>query len=114
MHAHSAESRRRRAVVGAAAGFALIVLVFSFPFSTLLSQHRQLTAAAAQLATVRQENHQLQVQQKQLSSKTEIERRVRRSSSSSPAPAANLDRRQGRPSATPVTNRSSRRPVHRT
>lgn len=77
MHARSAESRRRRAVIGAAAGFALIVLVFSFPFSTLLSQHRQLTAAAAQLATVRQENHQLLVQEKQLSSKTEIERRAR-------------------------------------
>ena len=77
VHAHSDESRRRRAVMGAAAGFALIVLIFSFPFSTLLSQHRQLTAAAAQLATVRQENHQLLVQEKQLGSKTEIERRAR-------------------------------------
>jgi cell division protein FtsB len=77
MHARSAESRRRRAVMGAAAGFALVVLVFSFPFTTLLSQHRQLTAADAQLATVRQENHQLLVQEKQLSSKTEIERRAR-------------------------------------
>ena len=77
VHARSAESRRRRTVVGVAAGFALLVLVFSFPFSTLLSQHRQLTADAAQLATVQQENHQLREQEKQLSSKTEIERRAR-------------------------------------
>ncbi len=77
MHARTVESRRRRAVVGAAAGLALIVLVFSFPFSTLLSQHRQLTAAASQLSALRQENHQLLEQKKQLSSKTEIERRAR-------------------------------------
>lgn len=77
MHPRSAESRRRRTVVGAAAGLAMIILVVSFPLSTLLSQHRQLTAAAAQLATVRQENRQLREQEKQLSSKTEIERRAR-------------------------------------
>jgi cell division protein FtsB len=76
-HAPSAEVRRRRTVVGVAAAIAVVVMAFSFPFSTLLSQHRQLSAAAAQLAAVRQENRQLLKQEKQLSSKAEIERRAR-------------------------------------
>ncbi len=53
------------------------MLVFSFPFSTLISQHRELSAAATQLAQVRQVNRQLTEQEKQLSSKAEIERRAR-------------------------------------
>lgn len=73
----SPESRRRRVTVGVAAAFALVVLVFSFPFSTLVSQHRELSAAATQLAEVRQVNRQLTEQEKQLSSKAEIERRAR-------------------------------------
>jgi cell division protein FtsB len=76
-HARSAEVRRRRVVVGAAAGFATVVLAVSFPFTTLFSQHRQLTAAAAQLAAVRQQNRQLLEQEHQLGSKAEIERRAR-------------------------------------
>ncbi len=71
------ESRRRRVVVGAAAVVATFVLAIGFPFSALLSQHRQLSAAAAQLSSVRRENQQLSLQAQQLSSKTEIERRAR-------------------------------------
>jgi cell division protein FtsB len=77
LHARSAEVRQRRIVVGAAAAFAVVVLAVSFPFSTLLSQHRQLSAVATQLAGVRQESRQLLEQEKQLGSKTEIERRAR-------------------------------------
>lgn len=73
----SPEARKRRVTVGVAAAFALVVLFFSFPFSTLISQHRELSAAAAQLAQARQENQQLAKQEKQLSSKAEIERRAR-------------------------------------
>jgi hypothetical protein len=64
-------------VVGAAGAFSALVLMISFPFSTLLSQHRQLSAAATQLAAVRHQNQQLLVQEHQLGSKTEIERRAR-------------------------------------
>ncbi|HLH27833.1 MAG TPA: septum formation initiator family protein, partial [Acidimicrobiales bacterium] len=76
-HPRSAEARRRRVVLGSAAAFSGLILLVGFPFSTLLSQHRQLSAAAAQLQGVRHQNHELRIQERQLSSKAEIERRAR-------------------------------------
>ncbi len=60
-----------------AAAFAVAVLATNFPFSTLLSQHRQLSAAAAQLHQVQSANRALSEQNQQLNSTTEIDRLAR-------------------------------------
>lgn len=54
-----------------------MVLATSFPFSALLAQHKELSAAAAQLSRVRQENSLLVEQEHQLSSTAEIQRLAR-------------------------------------
>jgi cell division protein FtsB len=60
-----------------AALFAVGVLVIGFPLSGLLSQHHQLSAAAAQLNQLRTQNRKLTAQQRQLNSKPAIERLAR-------------------------------------
>jgi len=70
-------TRRSRIPVALAAAFALAVLATNFPFSTLLSQHRQLSAAAAQLHQVQSSNRALSEQNQQLNSTAEIDRLAR-------------------------------------
>jgi len=70
-------TRRSRIPVALAAAFALAVLATNFPFSTLLSQHRQLSAAAAQLHQVQSANRALTEQDQQLNSTAEIDRLAR-------------------------------------
>lgn len=69
--------RRNRVPVALAAVVAAVVLGTSFPLSTLLSQHHQLSAAAAQLRQVQSENRSLTEQQNQLNSQTAIDRLAR-------------------------------------
>ena len=57
--------------------FALAVLATNFPFSTLLAQHRQLSAAAAQLHQAQSANQALSEQNQQLNSTAEIDRLAR-------------------------------------
>ncbi len=57
--------------------FAVAVLATSFPLAGLLSQHRQLSAAAAQLSELRRTNRALAEQQRQLNSKADIQRLAR-------------------------------------
>ncbi len=56
---------------------ALVILVVGFPASTLWAQHRQLSAASAQLTELEHQNRVLAEQQHQLSSNTEIARLAR-------------------------------------
>lgn len=70
-------TRRRRIPVALAALFAVVVLVLGFPLGALLSQHQQLSSAAAQLGQLQSENRMLSEQQQQLNSKAEIERLAR-------------------------------------
>ncbi len=70
-------TRRSRIPVALAAAFAVAVLATNFPFSTLLSQHRQLSAAAAQLHQIQSANRALSEQNQQLKSTTEIDRLAR-------------------------------------
>jgi cell division protein FtsB len=63
--------------VALAAIFAVAVLVTSFPLSSLLSQHRALSAADAQLAAVRHEDRSLAQQEQDLNSKTAVDRLAR-------------------------------------
>ena len=60
--------RRRRIPVAVAGFFALAVLATSFPLAGLLSQHHQLSAAAAQLEQVQREDRALAEQQHALNS----------------------------------------------
>jgi cell division protein FtsB len=60
-----------------AAVVALIVVGTSFPAAALLSQHRQVASATAQLNQLRHQNLLLTEQQQQLNSKTEIGRLAR-------------------------------------
>jgi len=53
---------------------AVAVLATSFPLTVLLGQHRQLSAAAAQLSQLRHENALLSEQQQQLNSNAEVKR----------------------------------------
>jgi type II secretory pathway pseudopilin PulG len=53
---------------------ALVVLATSFPLTVLLGQHRQLSAAAAQLSQLHHENALLAEQQQQLNSNAEVKR----------------------------------------
>ncbi len=57
--------------------FAALVLIAGFPAASLLSQHHQLSAEAAQLSQLRQDNGQLARQENALNSKTEINRLAR-------------------------------------
>jgi cell division protein FtsB len=70
-------ARRHRVPVAAAAVFALVLLATSFPLAGLLSQHRQLSAAAAQLSQLRHTNRSLAEQQRQLNSPTAIQHLAR-------------------------------------
>jgi cell division protein FtsB len=63
--------------VALAAAFALAVLATNFPLTTLLSQHRQLSAEAAQLHQVQSSNRALSEQNQQLNSTAEIDRLAR-------------------------------------
>lgn len=69
--------RRNRIPVVLGAVFALAVIGTSFPFSTLLSQHRELSAEAAQLRQVQSDNRLLAEQDRQLSSSAEVDRLAR-------------------------------------
>lgn len=60
-----------------AAAFALAVLATNFPLPTLLSQHHQLSAEAAQLHQVQSSNRSLSEQNQQLNSTAEIDRLAR-------------------------------------
>ena len=73
----SATTRRRRIPLAVGMLVALAVLGTSFPWSALLSQHGQLSAAAAQLHTLTSENQLLAEQEQQLNSKAEIDRLAR-------------------------------------
>ncbi len=73
----SADTRRNRVPLAVAAFCALVVLVVGFPAATLLTQHRQLSAASAQLHQVVQDDKRLGEQEKALDSKTEINRLAR-------------------------------------
>jgi cell division protein FtsB len=63
--------------VALAATFALAVLATNFPLPTLLSQHHQLSAEAAQLHQVQSSNRALSEQNQQLNSTAEIDRLAR-------------------------------------
>ena len=52
----------------------MVVLASSFPLTVLVGQHRQLSAAAAQLSRLRHENSLLAEQQQQLNSNAEVKR----------------------------------------
>jgi cell division protein FtsB len=69
--------RRRRIPVALAAVFAAAVLATSFPISAIFSQHRQLSAASAQLHQLQDENRSLAEQQHQLNSKVAINEMAR-------------------------------------
>lgn len=64
--------RRSRIPVAVAGVFALAVLATSFPLAGLLSQHHQLSAAAAQLQQVQRDNRSLTEQQRALNSNAAI------------------------------------------
>jgi cell division protein FtsB len=70
-------TRRNRIPVAVAAVFALVVLAAAFPASTLISQHRQQAADAAELHQLQHENQLLAAQQRALDSKAEINRLAR-------------------------------------
>lgn len=63
----SLQRRRARALLVAAAIFAAIVLATSFPVSTLLSQHKQLSSTTQQVSTLEQQNKALNEEAEQLS-----------------------------------------------
>ena len=69
--------KRNRLPVLLAAVIALVILGTSFPFTDLLHQHRQLSAEAAQLSALRQQNQLLAEQERQLGTSAEIERLAR-------------------------------------
>jgi len=73
----SAETRRNRMPVALGAAAAAVVLVTSFPLSVLLGQHRQLSAAASQLSSIRHQNNLLAEQRQQLNSDAEVKRLAR-------------------------------------
>jgi cell division protein FtsB len=75
--AHRRRRQARRIPVVVAAVIALTIVATSFPLSALLTQHRQLAAAASQLAQVRHQNTLLAEQEQQLNAKTEIQRLAR-------------------------------------
>ena len=56
---------------------AALILVTSFPLTSLLDQHRQLSAAAAQLSSLQHQNSLLAEQQQQLNTNTEVKRLAR-------------------------------------
>jgi TolA-binding protein len=66
-----------RLPMGVAAVIALVVLATSFPFSDLLTQHRQVAAEAAQLSQLQHQNAQLAQKRHQLSSDAEVQRLAR-------------------------------------
>jgi cell division protein FtsB len=70
-------TRRNRIPVAVAAVFALVVLAAAFPAATLISQHRQQAADAADLRQLQHSNQQLAEQRRALESKTEIGRLAR-------------------------------------
>ena len=76
-HGPSLPARRTRLTVGVAAVFTLILLATSFPLSGLLSQHRQLSAAATQLNQLRRTNRSLTEHEHQLNSKAAIQQLAR-------------------------------------
>jgi len=63
--------------VAVAGLFALAVLATSFPLAGLLSQHRQLSAAAAQLEQVQRDNRALAEQQRALNSNQAVNQLAR-------------------------------------
>jgi cell division protein FtsB len=69
--------RRRRIPVAVAGLFALAVLATSFPLAGLLSQHRQLSAAAAQLQQVQRDNRALAEQEHALNSNQAVNQLAR-------------------------------------
>jgi hypothetical protein len=56
---------------------AMVLLATSFPLSTILTQHHQMSAAAAQLSELQHENEQLAEQRGQLNSPLAIQRLAR-------------------------------------
>ena len=70
----AAETRRKRVPLALAAVAAVVILATSFPATVLFGQHRQLSAAAAQLTQLRHENALLSEQQQQLNSTAEVKR----------------------------------------
>ncbi len=72
-----AAARKARRPVVLAACFAAFVVATNFPFASLFSQGRQLSAATAQLAQLRHQNSLLAEQQQQLSNQTEVRRLAR-------------------------------------
>ena len=68
------ETRRNRVRLGVAAVIALAIMVTSFPLTVLYNQHRQLSAAAAQLSQLKHQNALLAEQHQQLDSNAEVKR----------------------------------------
>ncbi len=73
----SPADRRRRIPLAVAALCAVVILATSFPLAGLFSQHRQLSAAAAQLDQLQRANRSLARQQHLLSSKAAVQRLAR-------------------------------------
>ena len=73
----AAETRRNRIPVALGAAAAAVVLVTSFPLPVLLGQHRQMSAAAAQLSSIQHQNRLLAEQRLQLNSNAEVRRLAR-------------------------------------
>lgn len=67
-------TRRNRFRLVVAAAVALAILVTSFPLTVLYGQHRQLSAAGAQLAKLTHQNALLSEQRQQLDSNAEVKR----------------------------------------
>jgi len=74
----SPHERRVRALFVVCSLFAVLVLVTSFPISTLLNQHAQLSSTAKQLALMESENEVLKQEAKQLASPVTINDIARR------------------------------------
>jgi cell division protein FtsB len=68
---------RRQLLLAVTLVFALVVIGTSVPISGLLSQHRQLTSANAELHRLKQENAALGQEQAELNSKAEIHQLAR-------------------------------------
>jgi cell division protein FtsB len=69
--------RRSRIPVALAGAFALVLLMTSFPLTSLLSQRHQISADRAELAQLNHEDSLLGEQEGALNSKTEIDRLAR-------------------------------------
>jgi cell division protein FtsB len=70
----AAATRRNRVRLALAGAVAVAILVTSFPLGVLFGQHRQLSAAAAQVTQLHRQNALLAEQRQQLNTNAEVKR----------------------------------------